>query len=175
MQKLKFKWRSGGQTNLEKGKEIQSSISMIVILISLSMLFATLLLGYLIYRVRSAQWPPMGMDDIPLKYAVISTVSIFLSSLTFGKFEQVNKESRVVSSINLLKLTVGLSLLFCGSQSLLWMDLQNAGISTGTGILGSMLYGFTWIHAAHIVVGIFLLLGFFLSVEEEENSFKKLS
>ena len=161
-----------GRTNIEKGKEIQSSISMIVILISLSMLFATLLLGYLIYRVRASEWPPMGMSDIPSTYAILSTLFIFASSLTFGKFEQLNKESKSLIGTIWLKITALLSLLFCVSQSLLWMDLQSSGISTGTGILGSMLYGFTWIHAAHIAVGIILLFRLLnICRKADENNF----
>jgi cytochrome c oxidase subunit 3 len=41
---------------------------------------------------------------------------------------------------------------------MVWRDLALRGITQSSGIFGSMLYGFTWIHIAHVLVGILLIL-----------------
>ena len=74
----------------QKALEVQSSITMTILLVSFSMLFGTLLLGYLIYRARSAQRPPMGVE-VPGFYAPsLSTFFIILSSfyLPHGKLDK---------------------------------------------------------------------------------------
>ena len=144
----------------KKIQDIQSSITMSVLLISFSMLFGTLFLGYFVFRVRSTVWPPMGMTDIDLYYPTLSTVGIMLSSGFYYLFEKKFK------SKNLLMLSFLTGLGFCSSQVMLWKDLALKGITQSSGVFGSMLYGFTWIHIAHVLMGIILLgwlnLSFFI-------------
>jgi cytochrome c oxidase subunit 3 len=45
-----------------------------------------------------------------------------------------------------------------GFQFLLWRDLKLTGIFVDSTVFGSIIYAFTWIHAAHMVVGILALL-----------------
>jgi cytochrome c oxidase subunit 3 len=47
---------------------------------------------------------------------------------------------------------------FLGCQWKLWADLKEMGILVTNGILPSMLYAFTWLHAAHIILGLMALL-----------------
>ena len=141
---------------------IQSSITMTVLLISFSMLFGTLFLGYMVYRVRATVWPPMGMNDIGLFYPSFSTFVIFFSSVTYYIFEKLLNDKKLTSAKRYLFLSLLLGLGFCASQYMVWRDLALRGITQSSGIFGSMLYGFTWIHIAHVLVGILILvwLGF---------------
>ena len=68
-------------------QEIQSSITMTVLIISFSMLFGTLFMGYMVYRVRSTTWPPMGMNDVGIFYPSMSTIVLFFSSIFYYFFE----------------------------------------------------------------------------------------
>lgn len=124
-----------------------SNISMIVTLISFTMLFATLFLGYAMYRLTSEQWPPMGMEALSLGLPSLSTFVIAFSSYTYWKFEKNGKTFW-------LKATGFFGLLFMVSQLMLWSSLQASGLYAGSGIFGSIVYGFTWIHAAHILMGL---------------------
>ena len=138
-------------------ESIQSSITMIILLISFSMLFGTLFMGYMVYRVRATVWPPMGMNDLSLLYPSISTAVISLSSLSYYLFEHQIKNKNISSARYYLQVSLILGLGFCGSQFMVWNDLALRGITQGSGIFGSMIYGFTWIHVAHVMMGIFLL------------------
>ena len=42
----------------EQGQEIVSSVAMIVTLISFAMLFATLMMGFAMFRFTAPVWPP---------------------------------------------------------------------------------------------------------------------
>ncbi len=138
-------------------KAFSSSIAMTMIMVSFSMVFATLMLGYFSYRFTSDVWPPMGMQRVDLGIPTASTVLILLSSMTYflaeGSFVQNN-----LKKFNLFYLvTVLLGVVFMAIQSWLWFSLKKNGLFVESGIFASMIYGFTWIHAAHVVGGILAL------------------
>ncbi len=75
-----------------------------------------------------------------------------------------------------LALTILFGLLFFGSQVFLWESLKSAGIYASSGIFPSLVYTFTWVHVAHIVMAIILLFwlvpvvkGQNLSIKEENK------
>ncbi len=156
------------------GRQITSSIAMTVILVTFSMLFASLLLGFTVFRLTSDVWPPMGFERVDLFLPTISTILIAISSFTFWKYEKlflaVNKERKLW-----LGFTMALGFSFMVMQAMLWSDLHSKGIYVQDGIFPSIIFSFTWTHAAHVVVAWFLL--FYLvptlkegiSVEKLEN------
>ena len=142
----------------EMREKMTSSIAMVLTLVSLSMLFATLMLGYVAYRFTSDVWPPLGMERAALELPTLSTVIILVSSLTYYLTEtsflsQKLKQFKVFFSLTFL-LGVG----FMISQMFLWKNLEATGIYVDTTVFGSIIYAFTWIHAAHVIGGIVALL-----------------
>ena len=136
----------------DQGQEIVSSVGMIVALVSFAMLFATLMMGFAMFRFTASVWPPAGMTKPSLFLPTLSTICIFLSSISYVWFEKniANKKG--------LKLTIALGLGFMIMQSLLWNQLKSQGIFVSSGIFPSIIYAFTWIHAAHIVAALGLLI-----------------
>lgn len=144
-----------------KLRQSQSSVAMTLLLVSLSMLFATLFLVYGILRGSSPLWPPMGIGQIPRVYPLVSTIVIVISSLSFI-LAQKNRNKFFYF------LTVILGSLFLGCQFLLWAELKRLGLYTSTGTFTSLIYGFTWIHSAHIFCGLialFFLFPIFMRVQ----------
>ena len=144
------------------GKKLTSSIAMTVVLVVFSMLFASLFLGFTVFRVTSDVWPPMGFERIDLFLPTISLIVIALSSFTFWRFEKLffteNSEKRFW-----LFCTMLLGFAFMASQVMLWSDLHSRGIYVQDGIFPSIIYTFTWVHAAH-VVGAWMVLFYLLPV-----------
>jgi len=62
---------------------------MIVTLISFAMLFATLMMGFAMFRFTSPVWPPSGMEKPSLVLPTLSTVLIALSSACYYWFEKI--------------------------------------------------------------------------------------
>lgn len=145
--------------NLKNKEEIISSIAMLVTLISFGMLFATLLLGFAIFRFTSAVWPPNGMVRPSLILPTISTLFIFMSSYFYYNFEF--QSEKIYKKINLL-IAIILGLFFLIAQTLFWESLKKQGLFVSSGLYPSILYAFTWIHAFHILLGLILLIGLYL-------------
>jgi cytochrome c oxidase subunit 3 len=144
-----------------QGQEIISSVAMIVTLVSFAMLFATLMMGFALFRITAPVWPPAGMQKPSLLLPTISTLLIALSSVGYIWFEKniTNKKG--------LMATIVLGFGFMLSQSLLWHNLKSQGILASSGIFPSIIYAFTWIHAAHIVVALMLLLWIYFISQKE--------
>ena len=128
-----------------------SNIAMVFTLVSFTMLFATLFLTFAIFRLTAEAWPPFGVEKLSLFYPGLSTVVIALSSLTYWRFEKSGGP-------RWFGMTLALGLAFLGLQLKFWAFLKTLGIFASTGTFGSLIYGFTWIHAAHVLAALALLL-----------------
>ncbi len=147
-----------------EASKIANSIGMTVLLVSFAMLFAAMLMGYVVYRMGSESWPPMGMEPMPITFPMASTAMIVLSSFTYSLFASAYKNKDLKASKLYLLATLALGIGFMVSQFELWAQMKEMGYLAETGIFASLIYAFTWVHAAHIVAGILslLLMSFFV-------------
>ena len=150
-----MKTAAGTLLNLEKQKVI-SSIVVTTLLVSFSMLFATLFLIYALYRMTAIVWPPGGLNIPPIWWTMLSTVVILASSASLIQFRKSVTAHRASRSWYCMTLFLGMVFLF--SQWGLWENLQNLGIYTNSSVLASIIYAFTWIHGAHIILGLIFFL-----------------
>lgn len=161
------------RTSLEmefQGKTMASNIAMTVILISFSMLFGTLFLALTVYRFNAPVWPPLGMERVSLFLPLISTLIILLSSMTYFKFQKICQEKKNFQSAKKwLNGTILLGILFFVSQLKFWFFLQSEGYFLATGIYSSVMYSFTWIHSAHIIMGLGVLAYVHLKLRKNEQ------
>ena len=155
-------------TEADRGQEIISSVAMIVALVSFAMLFASLMMGFAMFRFTAPVWPPEGMARPSLLLPSLSTACIFLSSLSYIWFE------KNIANKNGLILTTILGFGFMLVQSLFWHQLKSQGIFVSSGTFASIIYAFTWIHAAHIVAALGLLIWLLISGTKEINSKSQL-
>lgn len=157
-------------THQNQEKLMQHSIAMTVTLISFGMLFASLFLGYFLVRFNAPTWPPVEIQGMPKLLPFLSTLVIGLSSLTYYLMEKRAEKGLYWN------LTFGLGIVFLVLQSLLWSALKDTGILISNGQVPSMVYGFTWIHAGHIVMGLLTLLwlGRFVFFKKEKLTDIKL-
>lgn len=132
-------------------REFQNSVAMTVTLISFGMMFATLFLGYLLVRFNTPTWPPVEIQGMPKLLPFMSTLVMVLSSLTYWRMQMTSQRLWWV-------LTLALGCAFLALQWSLWATLKTTGILVGNGMVPSMVYAFTWLHAGHIVLGLFGLL-----------------
>ncbi len=133
-------------------------LGMMLGLAALSMMFGGLFYGYATLRVRSTSWPPDGLPDLPVLLPAISTALLLASSACLQATMSLLKKDDARSSFRAL---VGANLLgvcFLVSQSVLWTTLYRQGLHWSSKAYGSVFYGFTWLHAVHVLVGIFFLL-----------------
>lgn len=139
-------------------RDLQSNLAMTMTLVMGSMLFATLFMAYALYRSSSAFWPPMGMSKVELGLPTLSTLLIIVSSWFCYQTKMHVKESQLDRARFNLNITMSLGLAFMVAQGVLWAHLKNTGVYVTSGIFPSIIYGFTWIHAAHVVMGLGALI-----------------
>jgi cytochrome c oxidase subunit III len=148
--------------NIEQKKveevKFTSSLAMTVALVSWSMLFATLFLGYAVYRFSASVWPPMGFEQVSLLNPILSSVIIGLSSWSMILAQKNFFANNVKKFRSMLYVTIFLAIAFMAMQFVLWNILNTQGLYVQSGIFASILHGFTWIHAAHVLLGLFGLL-----------------
>ena len=165
-----MKTASGAWLGLEKQKVV-SSIVVTTLLISFSMLFATLFLTYILYRMTAITWPPVGVSVPPIWWTMLSTFVIFASSASLVQFRK-SVESHQLSR-GWFGMTLFLGFVFLFSQWGLWENLKSLGIYANSSLLASIIYAFTWIHGAHIVLGLIFFLTLIPWVIHREHSFEK--
>lgn len=158
-----------------KRGDLQNQLGMTMVLISGSMLFATLLLGYAIFRTSAEAWPPVGVPAVGLGYPMLSTVAILVSSWFMRETRRLALVQDLRRARFNLDVTLALGVLFMGIQVVFWNELRDSGLFVGSGIFSSVLYGFTWIHAAHVVLGILSLLWLRLVLTVESKNVARKS
>jgi cytochrome c oxidase subunit 3 len=136
----------------------QNNLAMTMVLISGGMLFATLFMGYAIYRSSATVWPPVGMGKVDLTLPLLSTVIIGLSSYFMNQTTKAIQEGNKQKTLMEFRFTFGLGILFMFIQSYFWFSLKKAGFYVSSGIFTSIIYAYTWIHALHVIFGLLALL-----------------
>jgi cytochrome c oxidase subunit III len=152
-------------------KLMQNSVAMTVTLISFAMLFATLFLGYFLVRFNSPVWPPVEIEGLPQALPLLSTLTMAFSSFAYFLLEKRSGKKK-----ELWLLTFALGIGFLVLQWMLWQELQERGILISNGMVPSMVYAFTWLHAGHIVLGLIALawVGFLIYQRPQELTEIKL-
>lgn len=141
-----------------KRAEMQNDLAMTVGLVSAGMLFVTLLMGYAIYRTSAPVWPPAGFNPVSLFWPSVSTLLIMVSSWFAYQFKALTRMNDFSGAHRNLNRTLACGVGFMASQITLWAELKRTGVFVSSGIYSSVLYGFTWIHAAHVVLGLGALI-----------------
>lgn len=160
-----------------EARRLRSSVAMSVLIVSWAMFFATLFLAYFVYRVAAPSWPPMGILRPNLTTPILSTLWVCLSSISFYLFEKATCKALKVQMKKFLSLTLFFAVLFMMSQFQLWKQLKLAGLFVEQSTFASILYGFTWIHFAHMLLGIsgLIWLGLFVrKFSGQEHEVKSL-
>jgi cytochrome c oxidase subunit 3 len=135
-------------------EELTSWVGMIVFLASWAMMFASLFFAYLMVRSRYPQWPPPDVPLLPLALPGLNTVVIAASSaaLQYGLFSLKRGRAAVLAPMTTLALLLGAT--FLALQAVVWLQVHAAGLRMDSGHYGQAFYALTFVHAAHVLVGL---------------------
>ncbi len=132
-------------------------VAMWVFLASECMLFGGLISTYLLYRGRSVVGPyPKDVFDIP--YTSVSSFVLLASSLTMVlALHSIQKGEDQRFRIWIMA-TALLGLAFIGGQIYEFTSFFHEGLAIDTNLFGSTFYTLTGFHAAHVTIGILMLM-----------------
>lgn len=142
---------SGSSGNAPRGA---GKLAMRLFLIALGVLFAASMAGYLVVRLRAAEWPPAGSPRLP-GGLWISTLLLLGSSGTMAGALAAIRDGHSAALRNWLYATGLLGVAFLVSQVLAWQSL----VTTHHLPAQKNLYAFTFyllsgLHGAHVLGGL---------------------
>jgi cytochrome c oxidase subunit III len=129
-----------------------------ILLLSLSVLFAASLAGYLVVRLRAPEWPPPGMPPLP-RGLWLSTGLILVSGVTMHWALIAARLNRRTALGTALALTTTLGVAFLISQIVNWSGVRLTQAPSPGQIDGAKMFAFTFylltfLHAAHVLGGL---------------------
>ncbi|WP_435157619.1 cbb3-type cytochrome c oxidase subunit I [Haladaptatus sp. DFWS20] len=142
-------WPFAGVENMKLG--------MWIFLASDVVLFGAFIGSYAFIRVASGwvQWEPVPHDPIP---GLINTYLLLTSSfsvvLALVAAERNSKRGLIAG----LVVTFVLGIAFLVNKGLEWRELFHEGLTISSGMRTSTFYLTTGLHAAHVIVGLFIVL-----------------
>jgi heme/copper-type cytochrome/quinol oxidase subunit 3 len=119
------------------------------------MLFAGLISAYLVLRAGFEPWPPPDQPRLPVALTALNTLVLLSSG--FALWAGIRR-LRAGEGARLLGVAVALGLLFLAIQGFEWARLIAYGLTISSSVYGGIFYTVVGTHAAHVVVGVILLL-----------------
>lgn len=123
----------------------------------MSMSFAGLTSAYIV-RSNAPNWTEFVL---PVQFTY-SAVIMIISSITIQAAVWAWKKEKMALYRAALGSTLLLALAFVVSQYLGWLGLQNIGMYLDGNPSGSFIYVISFIHVAHLAIGVLLLLAAFI-------------
>jgi cytochrome c oxidase subunit 3 len=132
-----------------------ATLGMLLFIASETMLFGSFFTAYFFVRVvnEAPLWPPEGFH-LPVFVAGVNTAILLTSSFTMHwALQAIKRGSRAGLQAGLV-LTFAMGLTFLITQML---EYSRIGFAPRDGAFGSVFYGLTGLHGAHVFVGLTLL------------------
>ena len=133
-----------------------ATLGMLLFIASEVMLFGSFFTAYFFVRVvdQAPAWPPAGFE-LPVFVAGVNTAILVTSSFTMHWALQAIKRGNRAGLQAGLVLTLALGLTFLLTQG---REYSRVGFAPHDEAFGTIFYGLTGLHGAHVFVGLSLLL-----------------
>ena len=133
----------------------RQTLGILLFIVSETMLFGAFFAAYFFLRVVAnvGEWPPNGLE-IPKAVAGVNTAILISSSFTVHwALESIRRGNRRGMQVGLAATwLLGFTFLFIQMN-----EYVHLGFSARTDSFGSIFYGLTGLHGAHVTVGLILL------------------
>src|ERR1700759_4769077 len=125
-----------------------------------SAIFTIFVVAYVFYMGKSLSGPtPQQVLEVP----ILGTICLLSSSLTIMRAEKAIENDRMTSFSLWLAATIPPAVVFLTNTALEWKKLiYQDGLTISTNLFGTTVYSLVGLHAAHVVVGMFLLTSVFV-------------
>lgn len=128
-------------------------LGMRLFLLSLSILFAACLIGILVIRLRSDQWPPPGSPELPGGLWISTAILAVLSTLLVLAVRAA-RGGRAGETSRLLAASTALGLAFLAAQTSNWFGMVSEGEEVQKTMLAFAFWMLTVLHGLHVLGGL---------------------
>ena len=127
---------------------------MVLFLVSLVMVFAAAILGYVVIRLEhEGSWPPPGMPGLS-NLLIVSTIVIVISSGTMAAASHAARHNAKGALKRWIVPTLLLGVAFLVVQTIAWTELAKAHLDISEHLYAWSFYVLTGLHAAHVLGGV---------------------
>jgi heme/copper-type cytochrome/quinol oxidase subunit 3 len=123
-----------------------------------SMFFAALVAAYLVFRLRTAVWPPADLPQLPLAITWVNTGVLAFSAYTMDRARRAQRDNRRADLAWSLIATGVLGTVFLAVQGSEWIRLVRHGLTLSTGMYGATFYTLIGCHGLHVLAAVLWLL-----------------
>jgi cytochrome c oxidase subunit III len=142
----------GEHTHDEEGNKM---FGFMVFLVSESVIFLSFFAGYIVYKITTPNWLPVGVSGLEIKDPAINTVILVSSSFVIYLAERALQRHDLRKFRLFLLATMAMGSYFLLGQAIEWNSLAFGFTS---GVFGGMFYLLTGFHGLHVFTGILLQL-----------------
>ena len=125
----------------------------VVFLLSESVIFLSLFVGYIVYKTSLTDWLPAGFEGLEVREPLINTVVLVSSSFVIYIAERFLHRENLWGFRAFWLLTMAMGSFFLYGQAVEWMGLP-FGVTSG--VFGSAFYLLTGFHGLHVLTGVLL-------------------
>ena len=135
-----------------------AELGMFVLIASFTMLFATLLLSYLLIRARQSVWPPIGSEPLDKRLSTLSTLVVVLSSGAMHFSVKYFGQGLRRAARNYWIGGLALGVVFIGLQCLFLREMWDQGLRVEKGPFASINYTLIIVHGLHMIAAFLPLI-----------------
>ncbi len=137
-----------------RGQGVSSRrLGMRLFLLSLGILFTACLIGILVIRLRSDQWPPPGSPELPGGLWISTAILAVLSTLLVLAVRAA-RAGRASETSRLLAASTALGVAFLAAQTSNWIAMVGEGEEIQKTMLAFAFWMLTVLHGLHVLGGL---------------------
>lgn len=133
-------------------------LGMLIFLAFEGMFFAGLIGAFLVFRLGSQMWPPVGQPRLPLLLTWANTIGLLFSGYTMHSALRAMRRGDRDGVGAGLSGTAMLGTIFLVVQGSEWLRLIRHGLTLSAGIYGSTFYTLIGCHALHVLGAVIWVL-----------------
>ena len=133
-------------------------LGMLVFLGFEAMFFAGLIGAFLVFRLGSPFWPPVGRPRLPLAVTLVNTAFLLSSGYTMRSALRAIRIGNGHGLATGLSVTALIGAIFLAVQGSEWVRLVQHGLTLSAGIYGATFYTLIGCHALHVLGAVVWLL-----------------
>ena len=150
-------------------------LAIVMLMVAETMLFTTLLGGYIVLRGAGGPWPPPGLPRLPLAVTWVNTVVLMASCWTmYRAWKALGGHPPEPRQLRYsLAETALLGSTFLTIQGTEWVRLVRFGLTLSAGVYGATFYLLIGLHGLHVLAAVVWLLWLALRVRGDRFTLKR--